>query len=178
MKHWMMMALFLGVTTMAHAEVKTACGMLTQQDAEQLVGGPLGNAVASKAEPGSSDPKTSCGFFPKGYSFESAEGPPEMGIEVTVHTAKNAESAKRFYEASLSMSNQAKSDPGSPFSKDKITKLKEIGDVAFLVDRISFKTALIFVVKGSTLMQVQVWKKAGATDQVATNAAKQLVDKL
>jgi len=178
MKHCVMVALLISATTIANAGEKSACEMLTQNDAEQLVGGSLSSAVTSKTEPGSSDPRISCGYFPKGYNFETAEGPPDLGIEVTVHATKSAESAKRFYEASFSMSNQAKSDPGSPFGKDTIKKLKGIGDMAFLVDRSTFQTALFFVVKGGTLMQVQVWKKAGSPSQIATNAAKQIVVKL
>jgi hypothetical protein len=176
MKQLAMIAIVLGGMTAACAQAKTACDFVTQKEAEQLVGAPLAKAVEGK---GSSDSnETSCGFFPNGFRLETAEGPPESALKLSVHAMKTADSAKRFYEASYSMSNEAKSQPGSPLANDKITKLKGLGDAAFIVDRASHHTAFVFILKGSALAQVQIWKTAGSPAQIATSAAKQIATKL
>jgi hypothetical protein len=161
-----------------------ACAVLSDAEAARLVGGPLGETdklgAPASAQNGN-DRKSACGRFPKGYHIETADGPPERGVLVELHTLPTAAAARRFYEGVLDMhmdnarSPQARADAA-------VVATRDIGEAAYLKPTTLADPAVRIVtltfLKGSTVASVQVWKTAAPVDAVARAAAVQVAGRL
>jgi hypothetical protein len=174
------LGLLLASAVQAGAPVPTACATFSQADAIGRLGGPLGEVekLDRKAEASNGgDHRSSCGYFPKGYHFETAEGPPERGIVVELHALPSADAARRFYEGVLSMHAQTAPAAAAP------TTVTGIGEAAYLKPTFlsgapSSRITTLTFRKGSVVASVQVWKNAAPVDEIARGAAMQVLAKL
>jgi hypothetical protein len=168
-----------GIASAADAPV--ACSVLTEKDAVAVTGGPLGAVFKHETKPvdvNGHDHETGCGYFPKGYDLDKAEGPPERGLMVTLHTMRNKADAKRFYERMYDMAKESgAAQPGS-----KIAPVAKLGEAAYL-QLIKFdpksgqELANVGFLKGNVMGFLQLWLKRplGAAAQAA---AQQIVVRL
>ncbi len=173
---------------LAESKVPVACAVLSEKEALDLVGGPLGEAFKEEELPTSEngyDHITVCGYFPKGYKIQEADNPPERGLQLQLHAMKDNAAAKSFYEHTLSMHQDMTKAEGSPFYGDKITPLSGTGEAAFLLESkidsesgSSTAVATVTFLKGSVMGQVTAWKKGGSATPIAKNAATKLHAKL
>ena len=155
-----------------------ACATLSQAEAAKLLGAPLGETDKGEVKPSDSngnDRQTSCGYFPKGYHIDKAEGPPEAGMLVELHTFGSADDGKRFYEGVLGMHKQM----GAPGA---LKMVSGIGEGAYLMPTVlpgsSSKIITLTSLKGSVVASVQVWKNAAPVDSIARAAAMQVLARL
>lgn len=165
-----------------------ACSMLSEKDALELVGGPLGEVFKNEEAPSKEngyDHNSVCGFFPKGYNIQKADRPPERGLQLQLHAMRNAVDAKNFYDNSLSTAQVMSKMPGNPYTGAAITPLKGMGQAAFLrVCKIepepgsSYQIAILIFLKGNVTGQLTAWKKAAAVEEIAKSAAKKVISRL
>jgi hypothetical protein len=152
-------------------EPPSACAVLSESDAVALVGGPLGEVFKDEIAPtraNGQDHSTSCGYFPRGYNINTADGPPERGLLLTLHAMRNKEDARRFFDNTT--------DAGA----DKKGALKGVGDAAALKEsKIEGDKVVNFsFLKNSISANLTTWKKGGDVPAIATGAAKKIVAKL
>jgi hypothetical protein len=157
------------------------CAVLTEAAAVKLLGGPLGEVSRSETRPtaeNGNEHQTGCGYFPKGYDLEKAEGPPERGILITIHQMPAAAGAKRYYDGVLGMLKQAGEAPGG----SKITPVTGIGEAAYLKPVVlpgsTSKIVTLTFLKADKMVDVQVWKNAVPVVEIARAAALQVLAKL
>jgi hypothetical protein len=177
----------LAMSAMAVSKTPVAATLLSEKEAVALVGGPLGEVFKNEELPtmqNGHDHNSVCGFFPKGYNIQTADRPPERGVQLQLHAMRTNAEAKTFYEHTLSMNQKMAGMPG-PFAGNKITLLKGMGEVAFLLEQksepesgSSYEIASVTFVKGNVMAQLMVWKKAASATEIAKNAAKQVLSKL
>ncbi len=173
--------LFAGGAPAQAADAPDACAALPEADAAKFLGGPLGEVSRFEGKPAAEngyDHQTSCGYFPKGYNLQKADGPPERGILVTFHTMRNNADAKRYYDRVLDMQKEIAQAPGSA----KITPVSGIGKGAYLkpftIPNSPSKIVTLTFLKTNVMASVQVWKNAAPVDDIARAAAKQVLGKL
>jgi len=162
-----------------------ACSLMDEKEAVALVGGPLGEVFKNDIMPtmeNGRDHNSICGFFPKGYKIQTADRPPERGVQLQLHVVQTDAAAKAFYENAFESDQEMTRMSGSPLAGGKISTLKGIGKAAFLteskVEPGSSAVATITLRKGSVMGQVQVWKKTGPAGEIAKSAAGKVVTRL
>jgi hypothetical protein len=173
---------------MAGTKSPIACEILSEKDALALVGGPLGELFKTEEAPSKEngyDHISVCGFFPKGYNIQKADRPPERGLQLQLHSMRNATDAKNLYNNSLSTAEVMSKMPGNPYSGAAITPLKGMGQAAFMqVTKIepgpssSYQIAIVTFLKGNVMGQLTTWKKATPVEEIAKSAAKQVISRL
>ena len=154
-----------------------ACDLLSEAEAVKLVGAALGAVEKSESKPDATnghDYTTVCGYFPKGYDLKTAEGPPDAGILVTLHTMPDAAAAKRYYEGVMGMLKE---------NHEPVKPVSGIGDGAYLhpfkMPGSPVQTTTLTFLKANVMAMVQVWKKAAAApDDIARAASLQAAGKL
>ncbi len=163
------------------ADAPHACAALSEADAAKLLGGPLGEVSKFERKPApenGNDHQTACGYFPKGYNIDKAEGPPVRGILVTFHTLLNNADAKRYYGGILDMQKDMAQAPGGA----TVTPVSGIGEGAYLkpfaIANSPSKITTLTFLKANVMASVQVWKNAAPVDDIAAAAAKQILTKL
>lgn len=163
-------------------DVTTACSTLSEPEAIKLLGGPLGEVLKTEttaSDENGDDHQTTCGHFPKGYNLEHAGGPPERGILITLHKMRNESAAKRYYDGVYQM---LKGMPESHGGGSKITSLNGIGEGAYLkhivLPNSTSKIVNLTLLKHSFMVDIQIWKNAGSVDEIAQQAARQVLAKL
>jgi hypothetical protein len=172
---------FLIVECTNAAEAQDACAVLSEKEAVALTGGPLGTVIKNETKPtdeNGSDHSTSCGYLPKGYDFTKADGPPERGLTITLHSMPNKEAAKRFYDSTFEMAKMSISSNPSA----RIAPMSGLGEAAYLqVVKIgsngSVELANVGFLKGSVMGLMQLWLKR-PPGETAQSAAKQIISKL
>lgn len=170
------------------AASSNACFLLSDTEAGAIMGGLLTEVIKSEQQASPENGRdhfTSCGYFPKGYNFERAERPPELGLELKIHAMQTIDDAGRFYENMLAMSNEMKNVPDSPLANSVITPLVNKQMKAFLVESkvepgpgSTFAIGTIYFVKGKNFGQLQAWKKGATVTENVKSASKKIFPKL
>lgn len=163
------------------------CSLYTEKDALATAGGPLGEVVQSERKPeaeNGDDHTTSCGYFPKGFDFDKADGPPERGVEVQIHRLPSAQAARRMYDFTLEAVEEMARQTGMRNPDGKAaTPLAGAGEAAFVrVLKLmepepgqARYSAMATFVKGSVMGQVTVWKTGKTAPHGESGAAARLV---
>lgn len=162
----------LSVTDASAAGASVACTALTAQDAAALMGAPLESNFAKESPPDAvngNDHTTVCGWFPKGYALATADGPPERGVQLTLHTFRKPAEARKFHDMTKD---------GPPGGKPKA--VAGVGEGAVIDQKVFSGTqvATIRFLKGVHAAQIQTWRKDKGAAESATAAARQVVGKL
>jgi hypothetical protein len=163
------------------ADPPAACAVLSEKQAVAVTGGALGavfrEETAATDENGH-DHTTKCGYFPKGYDLAKADGPPERGIMITLHSMPDPDAAKRFYDQLFRMAGRSiESVPGA-----SIAPVGGVGEAGYLqlmtlASTPPVQLANMGFFKGSVMGFMQVWLKRPPGD-AAQGAAKQIVSRL
>ena len=173
------------VPTSAAGETPAACAVLSQAEAAKLAGAPLGEIAKGEvkaSDQNGNDHQTSCGYFPKGYHIDKADGPPDSGLLVELHAFRSADDAKRFYEGVLGMHMEMAKARGNAGAGGAVTTVSGIGEGAYLLPTVlpnpAAKIVTLTTRKGSIVASVQVWKNAAPVDPIARAAGARVVAKL
>jgi hypothetical protein len=163
-----------------------AGALLAEKEATALVGAPLGAVFANEVAPTTEngrDHTTVRGYFPKGYDLETAEGPPERGILLSLHAMPTPEAARRFHDAMRSMTEERLAAPDAPKGVT-LADADSLGDVAHV--RVApapgppdagIRVAEVTFVSGRVMGQLTVWSKRDAA-AIARRAAREVCAKL
>lgn len=193
MKNLIPLVLVLGFFTwtaplLGDTKTPTACALINEKDAVELLGGPLGEVYKEDIAPAQQNDfehTTVCGFFPKGYKIQEADRPPERGIMLQLHAFQTGDKARKFYDIQVSLFQKMIETPNGPSAGAKISPLAGFGDSAFLqsekveIDpKTAYQIAILVFVKGSVMGQVQVWKAQAPVNSIAQSAARKVISKL
>ncbi len=157
-----------------------ACSLLSSTDATTLAGAPLPENFKAETPPtreNGNDHTTVCGWFPKGYDLRNADGPPEAGVQLTVHAMKAAADAKAFHTNSAEMTREiAKSGPLA----GKVSSPSGLGENAILDVKALGRghVATLKFLKGTAALQIQAWSKDARAADIAIQAARQVAAKI
>jgi hypothetical protein len=165
---------FLAIALTVHAAT-SACEVLSEADAVKLLKNPLGSIKKSETMPDATngnDHMTICGYFPKGYDLETADGPPDAGLMVTLHTMPDAAAAKRYYEGVMGTLKE---------SGEKLKPVTGVGDAGYSQQSstagLAVHVTILTFFKGNVMAMVQVWAKA-TPDEIARAASLQIAGRL
>ena len=143
----------------------TACGVITAEDAQKFIGGPLdvkeqANVPINNA-PGAYN--SVCTYIARGVDVDKALTAPRL-LDLTLHFLDSPESMATIYENSVVTYTQLTNTPDPRFKNPTINYLGGFGDKAFVFEAITdpqtnFKSALIVFYKGRIGGSIAAWKK-------------------
>ena len=162
------------------AQPRSACAVLTAQEAASLMGASLPEAFKGETPPDAQnghDHTTVCGWFPKGYKLATADGPPERGIQLSLHTFRTPAEAKTFHTNIAEMVQEAAKSSPIP---GKFSRAAGVGEAAQLEQKqlAGVHLTTLRFLKGKVAAQLQVWRKDGPSGDTATAAGKKLAGML
>jgi len=159
------LAIYLGVSPPTiGAQDMTACGVVTGDDAQKFVGGPLdvkeqANVPISNA-PGAYN--SVCTYIARGEEVKNALTAPRL-LDLTLHILDSVESMATIYENTVIRYTHAINSPEVPFKNATINYLVGFGDKAFVLEAVAdpktgYKSALIVFYKGRIGGSIAAWK--------------------
>ncbi len=159
-------AIYLGASPPDNgAQDMTACGVVSGDDAQKFVGGPLDVKEQVKV-PISNAPgayNSVCTYIARGMEVDKALAAPRL-LDLTLHFLDSVESMAAIYENTVIRYNYAINSPEVPFKNGTINYLSGFGDKAFVVEAVpdpqtGYKSALIVFYKGRIGGSIAAWKK-------------------
>ena len=143
----------------------TACGVVSGDDAQKFVGGPLDVKEQAKV-PISNAPgayNSVCTYIARGMDVDKALVAPRL-LDLTLHFLDSVESMATIYENTVIQYTYAINSPEVPFKNATINYLSGFGDKAFVVEAVpdpqtGYKSALIVFYKGRIGGSIAAWKK-------------------
>ena len=162
----------------------TACGIITNQDAQKFVGGPL-DVKEQAAVPVNNAPgaySSVCTYVARGVDVEKALTSPRL-LDLTLHFLDTAESMAVIYENSVITYTQLANTPDPRFKNPSINFLGGFGDKAFVFEAITdpqgdYKSALIVFYKGRIGGSIAAWKKPEPALETSKAVLKHILSRL
>jgi len=162
----------------------TACGIITSDDAQKFVGGPLdvkeeANVPISNA-PGAYN--SICTYIARGVDVEKALTSPRL-LDITLHFLDSPESMATIYENSVITYTQLSNTPDPRFKDPTINYLSGLGDKAFVFEAVTdpqsgYKSALIVFYKGRIGGSIAAWKKPEPALETSKAVLKLILSRL
>jgi len=178
-------ASYLGwATPMAGAQDITACAIVTGDEAQKFVGGPLDvkeePSVAVSNAPGAYT--SICTYIARGVEVDKALTAPRL-LDFTVHFLDSAESMAKIYENSVVSYNHLANTPDGRFKNPTINYLAGFGDKAFVFEAITdqktgYKSALIVFYKGRIGGSIAAGKQAEPALETSKAVLKCILSRL
>ncbi|HET9916285.1 MAG TPA: hypothetical protein VFQ89_04195 [Candidatus Binatia bacterium] len=162
----------------------TACGIITREDAQKFVGGPLdvkeqANVPINNA-PGAYN--SICTYVAPGVDVDRALTSPRL-LDLTLHFLDTAESMATIYENSVIGYTQLTTKPDPRFKNPTINYLSGFGDKAFVFEAVTdpesgYKSALIVFYKGRIGGSIAAWKKPEPALETSKAVLKLILSRL
>ena len=162
----------------------TACGMITREDAQKFIGGPLDvkeqAIVPINNAPGAYN--SICTYIAPGMDVEKALTSPRL-LDVTLHFLDTPETMAVIYENSVITYTQLANTPDPRFKNPSINYLAGFGDKAFVFEAITdpqsdYKSALIVFYKGRIGGSIAAWKKPEPALETSKAVLKHILSRL
>ena len=162
----------------------TACGVITNEDAQKFVGGPL-DVKEQASVPISNAPgayNSICTYVARGTDVEKALTSPRL-LDLTLHFLDTPETMAVIYENSVITYTQLVNTPDPRFKNPSINYLGGFGDKAFVFEAITdpqsdYKSALIFFYKGRIGGSIAAWKKPEPALETSKAVLKLILSRL
>jgi len=162
----------------------TACGIITREDAEKFVGGPL-DVKEQASVPISNAPgayNSICTYLVPGMEVGKALTSPRL-LDLTLHFLESPESMAAIYEKTVISYNQLANTPDPRFKNPSINYLGGFGDKAFAFEAITdpqsdYKSALIVFYKGRVGGSIAAWKKPEPALETSKAVLKLILSRL
>jgi len=159
-------AIYLGVSPAdIGAQDRTACSVVSGDDAQKFVGGPLDVKEAASVPINNAPGAYSsvCTYVARGTEVAKALTAPRL-LDLTLHFLDSPDSMSIIFANSVIEYNQLAISPEAPFKNATITPLTGFGDRAFVFEAITdpksgYKSALIVFYKGRIGGSIAAWKK-------------------
>jgi hypothetical protein len=162
----------------------SACSIVTADDAQRFVGGPLDVKEFAKIPVANSSNAyySICTYIAKGGSFENSVTSPRM-IDLTLHFLNSPEEMKNIYGNSLEEYRQMARSPDAPYKNAIITPLGGFGDQAFVLQAVTdpktgYKSTLIVFYKGAIGGSVAAWKKPEPSLETTKTVLRHILSRL
>jgi len=162
----------------------TACGIITGDDAQNFVGGPLDvkeqASVPINNAPGAYN--SVCTYIARGTDVDKALTAPRL-LDVTLHFLDSAENMALIYENSVITYTHLANTPDPRFKNPSINYLGGFGDKAFVFEAITdpasgYKSALIVFYKGRIGGSIAAWKKPESAVDTSKAVLKFILSRL
>jgi hypothetical protein len=162
----------------------TACGVITAEDAQKFVGGPL-DVKEQASVPISNAPgayNSICTYVARGIDVEKALTSPRL-VDLTLHFLDSPETMATIYENSVITYTQFANTPDPRFKNPSINYLGGFADKAFVFEAITdpqsdFKSALIVFYKGRIGGSIAAWKKPEPALETSKAVLKHILSRL
>ena len=182
----MALAIFLLATNAQGAEKSelTACDIVSGDEAQKFVGGPLDVKQSAKT-PTTNGPDTYtsfCTYIAQGGDFANAFAAARL-LDLTLHFLHTKEAMAQVYENSVNQYFEAIRAPDVPLKNPTISMLDGFGDKAFVLEAITdpktgYKSALIVFYKGQVGGSIAAWKKPEPALETTMTVLKHILSKL
>lgn len=162
----------------------TACGMITSEDAQKFVGGPLEVKEQANVPIGNAPDayNSICTYIAPGVDVDKALTSPRL-LDLTLHFLDSAESMAKIYENSVIGYTQFTNAPDPRFKNPTINYLSDFGDKAFVFEAVTdpqsgYKSALIVFYKGRIGGSIAAWKKPNPALETTKAVLKFILSRL
>ena len=162
----------------------TACGIVTEADAQKFIGGPLDVKESARVPiaEGASSYTSICSYLSRGGNFE------EMlmaarGLDVTLHFLEAPEATAQLYENTYEQYRLRINAPDLPYTNPTIVPIIGLGDKAFVLEAVAdtktgYRSALIVFYKGKVAGSVAAWNKPASSAETTKAVLKYILGKL
>jgi hypothetical protein len=168
----------------AQTSQPTACAMITSEDAQKIVGGPLDVKEQANVpiDNGPGAYNSVCTYIARGTDVDKALTAPRL-LDVTLHFLDSPESMATIYENSVITYTQLANTPDPRFINPTINYLSGFGDKAFVFEAITdprsdYRSALIVFYKGRIGGSIAAWKKPEPALETSKAVLKLILSRL
>ena len=180
------LTLMTGLNSAAFAATAefTACGIVSGDDAQKFVGGPLDVKEHAKVPttngPGTYD--SICTYVGRGTNVENSLTSPRL-LDLTLHFLNSADEINKIYQNSIEQYAQMAKAPDPPFKNATITAIDGFGDRAFVLEAVTdpktgYRSALIVFYKGAIGGSIAAWKKPESSLETTKAVLRHVLSRL
>jgi len=168
----------------ANAPEVTACGIVTDADAQTFIGGPLDVKESAKV-PFADNPNSytsTCSYLGRGESFEEMLAA-SRGLDLTLYFLDTPETTAQLYESSYEQYRLRLTAPNAPYTDAVIVPVDGFGERAFLVEAVAdkksgYRSALIVFYKGKVAGSIAAWNRPIASVETTKKVLQYILSKL
>ena len=162
----------------------TACSIVSGDDAQKFVGGPLDvrehARVPTGNGPGTYD--SICTYIARGTDVANSLTSPRL-LDLTLHVLHSAEAMNQIYQNSIEQYSQMAKAPDAPFKNATITPIDGFGDRAFVLEAVTdpktgYKSTLIVFYKGAIGGSIAAWKKPESSLETSKTVLRYVLSRL
>ena len=162
----------------------TACGIVSGDDAQKFVGGPLDVREHAKVPtgngPGTYD--SICTYVARGTDVAKSLTAPRL-LDLTLHVLHSAEAMNQIYQNSIDQYSQMAKAPDAPFKNATITPIDGFGDRAFVLEAVTdsktgYRSTLIVFYKGAIGGSIAAWKKPESSLETSKAVLRYVLSRL
>lgn len=162
----------------------TACGVVTMEDAEALVGGPLQAVERIKVKTANGDDTydSICTYIPAGARIDA--GPSvERTLDLTLHVLSSPQEAEELLTRSFIRYRRLVASRNFPYPDSSVALIEDFGKGAFAMEAVTdtksgYKSTLIAFVKGRIGGTIGAWNKPGSSLETSKAALRHILDRL
>jgi len=168
----------------ANAPEVTACGIVTDADAQTFIGGPLDVKESAKV-PFADNPNSytsTCSYLGRGESFEEMLAA-SRGLDLTLYFLDTPETTAQLYESSYEQYRLRLTAPNAPYTDAVIVPVDGFGERAFLVEAVAdkksgYRSALIVFYKGKVAGSIAAWNRPISSVETTKKVLQYILSKL
>lgn len=180
----MMVGLAVASPASAQTPDITACGIVTLDDAEALVGGPLQAVERVKVKTANGDDTydSICTYIPAGARIDA--GPSvDRTLDLTLHVLSSPQEAGDLLTRSFIRYRRLVVSRNFPYPNGSVSLIEDFGQGAFVMEaetdtKTGYKSALIAFAKGRIGGTIGAWSKPNSSLETSKAALKQILDRL
>jgi hypothetical protein len=180
------LALTIGLSPAVFAATPefSACSIVSGDDAQKFVGGPLDVREHAKVPtgngPGTYD--SICTYIARGTDVANSLTAPRL-LDLTLHVLHSAEAMSNIYQNSVEQYSQMAKAPDAPFKNATITPIDGFGDRAFVLEAVTdpktgYKSTLIVFYKGAIGGSIAAWKKPESSLETSKAVLRYVLSRL
>jgi hypothetical protein len=162
----------------------TACGVITMEDAEALVGGPLQAVERIKVKTANGDDTydSICTYIPAGARIDA--GPSvDRTLDLTLHVLSSPQEAGDLLTRSFIRYRRLVASRNFPYPDSSVALIEGFGQGAFAMEAVTdtktgYKSALIAFAKGRIGGTIGAWNKPNSSLETSKAALRQILDRL
>jgi hypothetical protein len=162
----------------------TACGVVTMEDAEGLIGGPLQvvERVKVKTANGPETYDTICTYIPIDARIDA--GPSvERTLDITLHVLSSPQEAEDLLVRSFIRYRRLVGSRNFPYKDGSVTLIDGFGKGAFAMEAVTdektgYKTALIAFAKGNIGGTIGAWDKPNPSLETSKAVLRKILSRL
>jgi hypothetical protein len=161
-----------------------ACGIITLEDAEALVGGPLQVIERPKIKSANGEDAydSICTYIPAGARIDA--GPSvDRTLDLTLHVVSSPQEAGDLLTRSFIRYRRLVASRNFPYPDSSVALIEDFGQGAFVMEAVTdtktgYKSALIAFAKGRIGGTIGAWNKPNSSLETSKAALRHILNKL